>query len=216
MKQIIWLLMAIAPFFVLPVSAIQEGVDISGTWMLDRDESDINSASSLMRREEFFLQTPQAAAVSRNEERSGAVPAKKGPATAIPEKRPNGNFPGKSNWQDLELVLIITQSEEELKIVHRYSYEYEDKHITQIFSFGGSQDVNVMRSGRGEYYSNTRLEKGKIINQGIHKVSTSTDNRSNNVTEEYSLSDNGELLILKANGMTPKGEISSRMVFRRK
>ena len=103
-----------------------------------------------------------------------------------------------------------------LKIVHRYRYESEDKHIIQTFSLNGGEDINVMRSGQGTFYSKTTLKNGKIINEGMHKVSAPTSDRSTALEEEYSLSDNGNILILRAHGLASNREISARMVFRRK
>lgn len=66
-----------------------------------------------------------------------------------------------------------------------------------------------------ELLSETTVEKDRIINQGMHEVSAPTGDRTTALREEYSLSDNGETLILRANRSAPKGEMSSTMVFRR-
>ena len=215
MKRIFWILTVTMVFSILPASAVEQGINISGTWILDREESVINSASGLMEREDFARRAPQEIGIPGRKSSPEAIPGDRpGPGT-ISGKRPEGNFPGRSNWQDLELTLIITQSQEELEIIHRYTYEYEDKHITQAFSLDGGQDYNVMRSGPGKYLSETTVEKDRIINQGMHEVSTHTGDRAAILREEYSLSDKGETLILRANHSTPKGEISSTMVFHR-
>lgn len=216
MKQMFWMLTVIMMLFVtLPVSAVGQGINLSGTWILDREESVINSASGLMVREDFAARAPQAAKIPGMESRIDDVPGNRPGPGAMPKKRPEGNFPGRSNWEDLELTLIITQSREELKITHRYTYEFEDKHITQTFSLDGSQDRNVMRSGRGKYLSETTVEKDKIVNQGKHEISEPTGNSAMPMREEYSLSDDGEALILRANRSMPDRELSSTMVFRR-
>ena len=64
MKQITWLFMAITLCLVLPALAVEQGINLSGTWILDRDKSDINSASGLMGREDFTLRAPQDAVIS--------------------------------------------------------------------------------------------------------------------------------------------------------
>ena len=215
MKQAFWTLTTMMMFVILPASAVGQEINLSGTWILDRAESDINSASGLMEREDFFARAPQDAGISGRKTRDDAIPGDRPGLGAMPRKRPEGNFPGRSNWEDLELTLIITQSQEELEIIHRYTYEYEDKHIIQAFSLDGSQDYNVMRSGRGKYLSETTVEKDKIINQGRHEISAPTGDRATPLKEEYSLSDNGETLILRANRSMPEREISATMVFRR-
>jgi len=215
MKQIFRALTAIMALLILPASAVEQDINLSGTWFLDREESDINSASGLMAREDFTARAPQDAGIPGRESEAGAKPQDRSSQGATPQKRPEGNFPGRSNWENLELTLIITQSQDELKIIHRYRYEYEDKHITQTFTLNGSQDYNVMRSGRGTFFSETTMEKEKIINQGMHEVSAPSGDRTDVLREEYSLSDNGEILILRADRSAPKGEVSSTMVFRR-
>jgi len=215
MKQISWVLTVIMAFLVLPSSAVEQDVNLSGTWILDREASDINSASGLMEREDFAGRPIQDIGISGRESRIGPLPGDRPGGGAMPKKPPEGNFPGKSNWEDLELTLIITQSQEELKIIHKYTYEYEDKHITQTFSLNGGHDYNVMRSGRGRFFSETTLGRERVINQGMHEVSSPAGDRTTALREEYSLTDNGESLILRANRSTPEGELLSRMVFRR-
>ena len=215
MKKILWIITAIMVFIALPASVVGQEINLSGTWILDREESVINSASGLMGREDFSARAPQDAKVPGMKSRIDDIPGNRPGPGAMPKKRPEGNFPGRSNWEDLELTLIITQSQEELKITHRYTYEFEDKHITQTFSLDGSQDHNVMRSGRGKYLSETTVEKDKIVNQGRHEISEPTGNSAMPVREEYSLSDDGETLVLRANRTMPEREISATMVFRR-
>ena len=227
MQHINWLFTVIILCLVLPASAVEQDINLSGTWTLDREESDINSASALMDRQDFAGFAPEKdAGIPGRKGSSGTMPGDRPGGIGIPgeppggsgapRKVPEGNFPGKSNWENLELTLIISQSQEELKITHRYSYENEDKHIIQTFSLKGGQDSNVMRSGRGRFYSETTLEKGKIINRGMHTVSAPTGDHSTTLEEEYSVSENGEVLILKAKRLTDNGLMTARMVFRRK
>jgi hypothetical protein len=215
MKQLYRIIPVTAIFLILPSSVIGQNLDLSGNWVLDREESVINSASGLMGREDFAARPPQAAKIPGMKSRIDDIPGNRPDPGAMPKERPEGNFPGRSNWEDLDLTLIITQSQEKLKITHRYTYEFEDKHITQTFSLDGSQDQNVMRSGRGKYLSETTVEKDKIVNQGRHEISEPTGNSAMPVREEYSLSSDGETLILRANRAMPEREISATMVFRR-
>jgi len=215
MKQLYWIIAVTAMFLILPSSVIGQNLDLSGTWVLDREESDINSASGLMEQEDFTAGAPRDGMIPGREDSTGAIPGKRPEPGTMPKKRPEGNFPGRSNWEDLELTLMITQSQEKLQIIHRYTYDYEDKHITQTFSLDGSQDYNVMRSGRGKYLSKTTVRKDRILNQGMHEVSAAAGDRSIPLREEYSLSDNGRTLILRANRSLPDRELSSTMVFRR-
>ncbi len=228
MTRCIWIFGPLVIWLGLSMPAVAQEINLSGTWVLDRDESDLGGAPGRMGQGSGGSSMPGGPAVGGGKDFPAEAGRRGGDLPGGGEHMPGGNrgggsmtgdrqggdLPGVIDSQNAEMTLFITQSEKELKVTRTYHFDDRDLNVTQIFSLNGNDNINMMGMGQGEFFSKTTVEKGKIVNLGTQFMST--PERTIAVKEEYSLSNNGQTLTLKTERTTAQGGNSSKMVFRRK
>jgi hypothetical protein len=169
---------------------VDESVDLSGTWLLDKSRSD----APRMGREGL----------------GGGLPG-----TGFPGHRgggiPGGGRPGGRVLGDV--TLVVEQTPQELKLTRTIAVDGNQQSFTQTFAMDGSESINPTPRGEGESRSNAAWKKQKLVIEGTQKVATPRGEMEVGFREEFSLADDGRSLVLETTRSTPKGQMSMKQVF---
>lgn len=114
---------------------------------------------------------------------------------------------------DIDITLVVKQADNELAVTRKINYNGQERSIDQKFTLDGSQNTNPAAMGRGELKSKTKLKKDKLIIEGTQQITTPNGDMEMGSIEEYSLSEDGKILTIKATRSTPMGERTSKQVF---
>lgn len=187
MNIVVWLLSAA---LALAAPAGEQRADLGGNWALVPDKGEMEQVAPGLRN----LQTDD-----------GRVTVVDGAPPPLPDPSPAGFLS--------DLRLEITQSEDRIRIVRRYTLDGERKTVTQEFAFDGSRCLNPASDGRGEFASRSEWKKGNLLNAGIQTIATGHGRVEHNVREEFSLSRDRKTLTLKTLIATPQGIVKLKQVF---
>jgi hypothetical protein len=170
--------------------AVDESVDLSGTWLLDKSGSD-------------------APHMGRGGLEGGL------PGTGFPGRRgsgiPGGGRPGGRVQGDV--TLVIEQTPQELKLTRTITVDGKEQSFTQTFAMDGSESINPTPRGEGESRSNAAWKKQKLVIEGTQKFATPRGEMEVGFREEFSLADDGRSLVLETTRSTPQAQMSMKQVF---
>lgn len=114
---------------------------------------------------------------------------------------------------DIDITLVVKQTDNELAVTRKINFNGQERSIDQKFTLDGSQNTNPAAMGRGEFKSKTKLKKDKLVIEGTQQITTPNGDMEIGSIEEYSLSEDGKILTIKATRSTPQGERTSKQVF---
>lgn len=126
---------------------------------------------------------------------------------------PGGPGGGGGQPADIDITLVVKQTDNELSVTRKVNFNGQDRSIDQKFTLDGSQNTNPAAMGRGELKSKTKLKKDKLVIEGTQQVTTPNGDMEIGSVEEYSLSEDGKILTIKSTRSTPQGERTSKQVF---
>lgn len=192
-----WALLITASIVTASLSAANNTVDFSGTWIIDSERS-----HQVVKRQPIF---------------SGGIGPKMSPGEADPGigwprgKGPDGHplppsiqrYPMILN-RYLDLLIVQTAKEVQITSKFRPPNGKERTFIIQKFSLDGSQDRNQVLGGQGEFISHSIWEKDKLIIVG-KQVDRGTEMIAR---EEYSLSRDGKKLSIRTSGYYRANEVN--------
>lgn len=81
-----------------------------------------------------------------------------------------------------------------------------------VYTTDGKENKNPGMRG-GELRSKTRWEKGKLVTKGTQTIESPMGTMELEITETYTLSEDGKTLILETTTVTPRGERTRKQVF---
>jgi hypothetical protein len=176
--------------------AVETKIDLSGTWTRDPERSD-----------------------------SAPQMSPGGAGGGFPGGRGGGRFPGGSRGGEgrsgslggnQATTLVIQQSDREVEITRRFVGLEGDSEVTQKLPLDGSTATNPAPGGRGgEFKSVATWEKDKLVNIGAQTMSSQKGSLDIVIKEEFSLADKGQSLVVKTTRTTPRGEMSSKQIYKR-
>jgi hypothetical protein len=86
---------------------------------------------------------------------------------------------------------------------------------TQVASYR-LDGVESMNAGpRGQQVTTSRWEDGSLVTEGTMAITTPRGDRSIQLREQWTQSENGQELVIESTLMTPRGEMVARLVYRR-
>ena len=176
--------------------AVEKQVNFSGTWLIDKSKSNYSSHM-----------------------RGG------GGRGGFPGGRGGGRYPGggsgrypggggqggegqrrdRVDLKDLDLTLVIEQSEREVRVTRKAVVNGEDRSVAQVYKLDGSDSVNPVFLGQGQVTTKTSWDKDKLVTLGSQKISGRETGAQIAIKEEYSLSKDGKVLTLKATRTSSQG-----------
>ncbi|MGH9339002.1 MAG: hypothetical protein ACRD1R_05300 [Acidobacteriota bacterium] len=118
-----------------------------------------------------------------------------------------------SSPPDIDVTLSISQSENQLMLTRKFNMDGRERTQEQTFTLDGEENINPGLMGRGELTSKSQWKESKLVIEGFQVVSTPNGEFEIGSIEEYSLSEDGKVLTLRATRATPRGEQSSTQVF---
>jgi hypothetical protein len=183
--------------------AATQTVDLSGAWVLVKTEDKISGPSS------------------------GAAPPVPGGGTAPGNYPPHrgGGYPGQGGSGTLpvpelgapeqqELRLTVVQRASEIQIERRWEVLGRTRSLIQRFPLDGKERENEMPDG-GVMITRSRWSKSTLVLEGTQQVSLGNRKTDVRIREEYSISRDGNTLMLKTRRSTPYGESESRQIFQK-
>jgi hypothetical protein len=186
----LWLIIIAGVSLAGVLPAGEQVVDLSGTWNLDPDKSQM----------EFTLPEIREIGINRGGEIGGRNDVET--LSEILPIAPKGN-----------LTLRIVQTDSEVQIMRQSAIDDKNRAIVQKFALDGSQSINLASDGRGDFVSRTTWEKKKLIHSGIQTITMGIQRTQTYVKEEYSISKDGEKLTIKTRSVTPQGIVKLKQVF---
>jgi len=86
---------------------------------------------------------------------------------------------------------------------------------TQVASYrlDGVESTNA--GPRGQQVTTSRWEDGSLVTEGTMAITTPRGDRSIQLREQWTQSENGQELVIESTFMTPRGEMVARLVYRR-
>ena len=175
----------------------QDRIDLSGTWKLDRSKSDAPGA------------------MGRGGGRGrGGMRGNLPPGGVFPGARrglPGGMGPGPNG----DVILTIQQSANDLSVAPQVGASQDERTIQQHFALDGSQSTNPGPMGGPQIVSTAVFKDNALVIANTQKMSGPNGEVDRSFTEEYSLADNGQTLIIKTTRSTPRGDMSFKEVFNR-
>ena len=86
---------------------------------------------------------------------------------------------------------------------------------TQVASYrlDGVESTNA--GPRGQQVTTSRWENGSLVTEGTMAITTPRGDRSIQLREQWTQSENGQELVIESTFMTPRGEMVARLVYRR-
>jgi len=186
MKSRMILLTGVAVLCITALALAAAGINLSGTWVLDKDKSDTPGRGGF-----------------------GGGPGG-GPAG------PGGGPGGRGPRGPVDVTLVIKQTDSELQIVRKTNREGQERETEQKFTLDGKENTNPAGMGRGELKSKTKIDKDKIVIEGSQKMQTKRGDFDLQIKEVYTLSSDGKVLTIQTTRDTPMGENTSKQVFNKK
>ena len=187
MNIVVWFVSAA---MALAAPTAEKRADLGGNWALVPDKSEMEQVAPGIRNLHIDA----------------------GPVTIAKDDPPPLPAPSPAGFMS-DLRLEITQTEDRIRIVRRYTLDGERGTVTQEFAFDGSRCLNLGSDGRGEYESRTEWKKGKLLTAGIQSIATGHGRVEHNVREEFSLSRDRKTLTVKTLIATPEGMVKLKQVF---
>lgn len=187
MNIVVWFVSAA---MALAAPAAEKRADLGGNWALVPDRSEMEQVAPGIRNLHID---------------AGPITVVEDAPPPLPDPSPAGFMSG--------LHLEITQTEDRIRIVRRFTLDGERRTVTQEFAFDGGRCLNLASDGRGEYASRTEWKKGKLLTAGIQSISTGHGRVEHNVQEEFSLSRDRRTLTVKTLIATPEGLVKLKQVF---
>ena len=111
-----------------------------------------------------------------------------------------------------DVTLIIEHQEPVLKIKRIIKTERGEQAQELVYTTDGKENKNPGMRG-GELRSKTRWEKGKLVTKGTQTIESPMGTMELELTETYTLSEDGKTLILETTTVTPRGERTRKQVF---
>lgn len=205
--------------FAISIPAVEKTANLAGTWVFDPAHSDSGG---------------QARRTSRA---GGGFPGSGGgfPGIGIPGigfpgggRRGGGGYPGGRGGDDggesrgegrreqmQNLTLQIVQTENEVQAKRKFTVDGEDRTVEQKFLLDGSENKNPASNDRGEFVSRSTWKNSRLTNTGWQDMSRQGESYNMPIKEEYSVSKDGKVLIIKTTRTTPRGEATIKQVFNR-
>jgi hypothetical protein len=187
MKIAVWVLSAA---LATAASAGEKRSDFGGTWVLVPEKSEMEQVRPGLRNIRVT---------------GGPVTTTGSAPEPLPDPSPAGFI--------TDLRLEITQAEDRIRVVRRFTLEGRMDLVTQEFTFDGGRCLNVASDGRGEFASRSEWKKGKLLNSGTQTIADGAAREEHNVREEFSLSRNRKTLTVKTLIATPRGLVKLKQVF---
>jgi len=211
------------------ISAAEKTSNLSGTWILDRTQSDSGQPRQGRRAGGFpggILGFPgggyPGGGYPGGGYPGGGYPGGGYPGTGYPGSRGAGGYPGDGSdgegmprGQMQNLTLQIVQTENEVQTTRNFTVNGKEQTITQKFALDGSQNTNPSSNGRGEFVSTSTWKNNKLTNLGTQTVALQEQSNDTTLREEYSLSKDGKVLTIKTTRTTQRGSTNSKQVFNR-
>jgi hypothetical protein len=176
------------------ITAADKVADLSGTWILDPEHSQIERLPPATGELNLNISGPFAI------EESGDPPRE-----ILPD------VPSAS-WV-ANLILRIVQTGDKIQTVRQFKVGGKEQSFAQEFLLNGSQSINLASDGRGEFVSRSTWEKEKLIHSGIQTITRGAQRAQVYVKEEYSISKNGKKLTIKTMSTMPQGIVKLKQVF---
>tara|TARA_B100000470_G_scaffold85953_1_gene66316 strand:- start:318 stop:635 length:318 start_codon:yes stop_codon:yes gene_type:complete len=86
---------------------------------------------------------------------------------------------------------------------------------TQVASYR-LDGVESMNAGpRGQQVTTSRWENGSLVTEGTMAITTPRGDRSIQLREQWTQSENGQELVIESIFVTPRGEMKARLVYQR-
>lgn len=187
------LIMGLAAMLAGMMSAEERAVDLSGTWILDPDRSQIHHTTPYLRK----------LRITEN-----------GPPYPTPNEDTKRESSALFSVEGMEdLVLKIVQTDAELKIERTFVAHGGQRTVVQKLALDGSQCINPSPDGQGGFISRASWRNGKLLNSGEATIEIMDQRTEINVTEEYSISGNGRKLTIKTLSAAPHGVSTFKLVF---
>jgi hypothetical protein len=118
--------------------------------------------------------------------------------------------------RDYNITLVIKQTSKEVAINRTMSMNGNDRTSDQKFSLDGKENTNSSAMGRGEFTAKAKFSEGKLVVEGTQKMSTPNGDFEIDVRDEYSLADDGKVLILTSTRSTLMGDRTSKQTYNKK
>jgi hypothetical protein len=160
----------------------------SGTWKLDRSRSDMPPPMG------------RGGPGRMGGDRGGMTNGGARRGRGMPGGR--GMGPGPAG----DVVLIINQTQDFLTVVRTTGEGDEARKVEQHYSLDGMESTNPAPMGDGYITSIAELKNNVLTIRNSHTVSTPEGNMEMQSSEEFSLADNGNTLMIKTTRNTPMGE----------
>jgi hypothetical protein len=175
--------------------ADQKDANLSGTWILDPAQSRTSQTTATIPNIDISL--------------NGTYPG----GSAPDSKRDSPKMLPGPPLDNLKLTIV--QTRDEIQVVRELTLAGQKHTISQKFALDGSQCLNLASDGQGEFVSRTSRKKSKLIHSGTETLTMTEQRTEISVTEEYSISKNGNKLTLKTMRVTPQGVTTLKQVFTR-
>jgi len=172
-------------------------VNLSGTWILDKDKSKIEQNMS---------------------SGGGGGMGRGGMGRRYPGggSQGGGRGGGREGTGALQLdsSLVIEHTEDALKVTHKLdSSNAEQQPFIQTFKLDGSESVNAASATGGEIKTRTSWDKEKLVTLGSQSMSTRSGGAETVLKQEFSLSKDGKTLTVTTTLTTPRGEAKAKEIF---
>ena len=190
------LLITVLICFLYVSHAADPVADFSGNWKLDPKSTKVDLAGP--ENGKLNLQTSGPVTVRESGDLAPPI---------LPASPPLGRI--------ANLRLHIVHAGNEVQIERHFILDGEERSVLQKFSTDGSQCLNLSSDGTGEFVSRSSWKKNKLIHSGIQTLRMQHETVEAHVTEEYSISKNGEKLTFKTMSTMPQGSIKLKQEFRK-
>ena len=114
---------------------------------------------------------------------------------------------------DVNITLVIKQTANDLAITRTMSMAGNDRTSEQKFTLDGKESTNPSSMGRGEFTGKAKMNNGRLVIEGIQKMSTPNGDFEIGVKDEFSLSEDGKVLTINSTRSTPMGDRTSKQVY---